>query len=104
MLQFLFKLTFLISISFSAQSDVEEFIQPTIDGIRVDWCLTWGKDCGEPVAYKWCINHGYSKPIYFEVERSIGLTSPTTMLSSRDTCYKEYCGGFRTIVCYKSAN
>lgn len=101
MIRFLIQTLFLFSFSFSALSDVEEFIQPQIDGMRLDWCLTFGSDCGEPVAYKWCISNGYSKPIFWEKAKSIGEHTPTTMLNSRDTCYNKSCDGFSTIVCYR---
>ena len=97
-------ITFLFTASFSAFSDVEEFIQPQIDGMRLDWCLTRGADCGETVAYKWCISHGYSKPIFWEKARDIGELTPTTMLNSRDTCYTNNCDGIHTIICYRKVN
>ena len=95
--------TLFLTVSFSAASDVEEFIQPKIDGVRLDWCLTPGADCGEPVAYKWCISNGYSKPILWEKDKDIGELTPTTMLNSRDTCYSNKCDGFNTIICYRKA-
>ena len=95
------QLLLIMSVSFPAYSDVQEFIQPQVDGVRLDWCLSWGADCGEPVAYKWCINQGYNKPIYWEKEKNIGAENPTTMINSRDTCYKKSCDGFRTIICYR---
>lgn len=91
----------LFSMSFPVFSNVEEFIDPLLEGIRLDWCLTRGADCGEPVAYQWCINHGYSKPIYWIKDKNIGQQSPTIMLNSRDTCYKKDCDGFRSIICYR---
>jgi hypothetical protein len=33
-------------------SEVQEFIKPSSDGIRLDWCLSYSADCGEQVAYK----------------------------------------------------
>ncbi len=101
MLKFITQAILLFSFSFSASSDVEEFIQPQIDGIRLDWCLTFSADCGEPVAYKWCIDNGYSKPIYWDKDKNIGEHTPTTMLNSRGTCYNKNCDGFSTIVCYR---
>jgi len=103
MVKFLIQVLLLFSISLPAISDVEEFIQPQLDGMRLDWCLTNGSDCGEPVAYKWCISNGYSKPILWEKDKEIGEQTPTIMLNSRDTCYNKNCDGFSTIICYRKA-
>ena len=103
MVKSLVQIFLLASISFPAFSDVEEFTYPQLDGIRLDWCLSRGVDCGEPVAYKWCINNGYNKPIYWEKDKDIGEQIPTIMLNSQDTCYKKSCDGFRTIICYRNA-
>jgi len=94
----------LSSMSFNAFSDVEEFIRPSIDGVRLDWCLSYGADCGEEVAYKWCIEYNYSKPLYWEIDKNIGLNEPTTTINTRETCYKDSCDGFRTIICYRSSH
>ena len=101
MLKFITQTLFLFSLSFQALSDVEEFIQPHIDGMRLDWCLSYSADCGEQVAYKWCINHGFNKPIYWLMDKNIGEQSPTITLNSRESCYKKTCSSFQTIICYK---
>ena len=90
------------TISFNVFSDVEEYVQPRIDGIRLDWCLNYGSDCGEEVAYKWCIVNNYSKPIYWEIDKNIGIYEPTSTLNSRESCFESSCDGFKTIVCYSS--
>lgn len=102
MVKKLIQIFIFMSISFPVISDVEEFIKPQIDGIRLDWCLSKAADCGEPVAYKWCINHGYNKPICWEKDRNIGEHIPTSQLNSRDTCFNKSCDGFRTIICYRN--
>jgi len=96
-------LSFLLYILtlFPAYADVIEFFEPGIDGKRLDWCLSWGKDCGQDVAYVWCIKNGYIKAIYWEADKGIGKKYPTMMLNSRQVCNKNSCSGFRTIVCYR---
>ncbi len=98
-------LTFLLlsHLSWFATADVEEYLTPQIDGVRLDWCLSYGVDCGEEVAYKWCIENNYSKPLYWEIDKDIGVNEPTSTLNSRESCYKDACDGFKTIVCYRSA-
>jgi len=82
-------------------SDVIEYFKPMVNDNRLDWCSSWGKDCGEIVALKWCIKHNYSKPIYWEADNGIGRETPTTMLDSGEICKKSSCSGFRVIVCYR---
>ena len=36
----------------------ETFREPKIDGTRVDWCLSWGTDCGQPAANEFCRRPG----------------------------------------------
>lgn len=91
-------------IPLNAFADVEEFVRPRIEGVRLDWCLSYGSDCGEEVAYKWCIENNYSKPLFWEIDKDIGVTEPTATLNSRESCFKNGCDGFKTIVCYSSSN
>src|SRR5215510_2333820 len=30
------------------------FEKPTVESYRLDWCLHWGKQCGEDAAHAWC--------------------------------------------------
>ncbi len=79
-------------------------MQPRIDGVRLDWCLSYGSDCGEEVAYKWGIDNNYSKLLYWEIDKDIGVNEPTFTLNSRESCFKDSCDSFKTIVCYRSSH
>jgi hypothetical protein len=92
----------LLFFSAFASSDVSEYIEPRVEGLRMDRCLTWGKGCDEPAAYKWCLKKGYSKAIYWEIEGNVGQNQPTKMLKSKAICNKPGCDAFKTIVCYKN--
>lgn len=92
----------LLLSSFTA-AEVNEFIEPRIEGLRVDRCLSWAKDCDEPAAYNWCLGKGFAKAIYWELEHNVGSREPTKMLSSKQICNKSVCDAFKTIVCYKSS-
>ncbi len=100
----LFFLSLFILLSFNTFADVEEYFRPQIDGIRLDWCLSYGSDCGEPVAYKWCIDHGYSRPLLWKIEKDVGRQEPTSTLNSRESCFKDGCDGFYTIICYRTSD
>lgn len=82
-------------------SKVEEFIEPRVEGLKMDRCLTWGKTCGKPAANEWCIQHNYTKSIYWEFSSNIDKKQPTKMLLSKGICNAQSCDSFKTIVCYK---
>lgn len=93
----------ILSLSAIASAEVNEYIEPRVEGLRMDRCLTWGKDCEEPAAYNWCLQKGYAKAIYWELENNIGQHQPTKMLDSKAICNKPGCDAFKTIVCYKNS-
>lgn len=88
-------------ISQPGYSDVEEYIEPRIDGYRLDACLTFSKTCHEPAANRWCTDNSYSRSIYWEISDDIGHIDPTKTLVGKEVCDKAYCHAFDTIVCYK---
>ncbi len=101
----LLTLIILLSLSRYAIADVKEFVEPKVDGYRMDSCLSFSKDCIKPAAMQWCRNHGFSKAIYWETSTDgVGHISPTIMLNSKEICRKAYCHAFNTIVCYKEKN
>ena len=92
----------MLVLSLQAASELKEFKEPRVEGLRMDRCLTWGEECDEPAAYKWCLDKGFSKAIYWELENNIGRTQPTKMLKSKEICNKSVCDAMKLIVCYKS--
>ena len=69
---------------------------PFFKGYRLDWCYTWGKECGEVAAKKWCESQGYSQMLGFDKEGNIGRT---IILSDSKKCTHERCGSFDYIEC-----
>ena len=94
---------FILSLLFftSAYSEVKEYKEPRVDGLRMDHCLHWGKQCGDVAAYQWCHSKKYRKAIYWEEDRKIGDKSPTKTFESKEICSNDTCSGFKTIVCYR---
>lgn len=74
----------------------EQFQAPEVAGTRVDWCLTWGADCGKPAADRFCQDHGFAEAARFEVAPGVG---PTHILGSGESCDDPRCDGFRFIEC-----
>jgi len=66
-----------------------------VNGVTVDYCLSFATDCGQPVADTWCVALGYKHAKSFEWT----YMHPTKTLSSGETCDADYCGGFTSITC-----
>lgn len=86
----------------AAPADAAEgtFRKPTWNGKRLDFCYTWSKNCGQPVADAYCLAAGYQKALGFEPESA----RPTQLIAQRRTCSADFCQGFKFITCYTSAN
>lgn len=77
------------------------FINPAIDGYRVDWCESIGQRCGEPAASAFCRLQGYSGSVSHEVARHIGAQTPTRTLAAGEVCNEPECDGFKSITCVR---
>ena len=75
------------------------FALPLWDGKRVDLCLVWGGQCGEPAATEFCKRSGYSKATAWHQADNIGAQTPTVVLSSGQVCSDASCDGFAAITC-----
>lgn len=74
----------------------QRFEQPGVDGVRIDWCLAWGADCGKPAADRFCRDRGLPGATKFEIARAVG---PTRVLGSGQACTDRRCDGFAFIEC-----
>ncbi len=65
---------------------------------RLDWCLSYGKQCGKPVAEAFCRMRGYAGTTGFATERYV---SPTHVLDEKERkiCTGRICDGFKYIAC-----
>jgi hypothetical protein len=70
------------------------FVNPTLQGQRIDRCLTFARECNEPAAFAWCRRFGYSRIAKWEWV----YVSPTMMLGDGRAC-AQGCGAFSTIAC-----
>jgi len=80
---------------------VPAFTAPIWDGKRVDLCLVWGGQCGEPAATEFCKRSGYAKASGWKPANDIGAQTPTVVLSSGQVCSDSSCDGFASITCSK---
>jgi hypothetical protein len=72
------------------------FVNPTINGIRVDRCWHFATECDEPAATAWCRSKGLTHAVQWKWE----YLSNTIGQSDGRTCpISGACGGFSLIVC-----
>lgn len=79
---------------------VEEYRKPRINGLRLDACLIWGKQCKKKAANKWCENAGNEKSSHWELDKGIGASQPTITFEGKEICSEPKCDAFKVIVCY----
>ncbi|MBI2835246.1 MAG: hypothetical protein HYX76_12550 [Acidobacteria bacterium] len=75
------------------------FVSPTVNGIPLDWCVTWATGCGLPMAQKWCQMQGCSGTV---VSWSMTKVPKTYLPTTGQTCnvpWGNVCGTFTSIVC-----
>ena len=75
------------------------FTDPSVEGYRVDWCVTLGVGCGEPAANAFCRLQGFTRSTSHEVARHIGAQTPTRTLGAGEVCGAPECDGFKSITC-----
>ncbi len=77
----------------------QTFQYPVHDIYRLNYCLNWGKDCGEPAAQAWCTTQGFRRASGFKIDENIGALFPTVVLGESRVCAKFVCDGFQEITC-----
>lgn len=73
--------------------------KPKLNGNRLDLCVDWGVDCGQPAANAFCVSKGYSVASDYVVAENIGGSSPTRLIGTGAVCDQGYCDGFKEITC-----
>jgi streptogramin lyase len=76
----------------------ETDVNPTSDGLRVDWCATWATGCGQPAADQYCaMKHGSRwYALGYQAAPDVG---PTLVLGDGQVCSSPDCDGFAEITC-----
>ncbi|HKY60547.1 MAG TPA: LCCL domain-containing protein, partial [Gemmatimonadota bacterium] len=77
----------------------QDFYAPIWNGLRLDLCLVWGGQCGEPAATEFCRQSGYTRAAAWEPAYDIGAQSPTFVLGTGQVCSEPGCDGFTSITC-----
>ncbi|HBR21430.1 MAG TPA: hypothetical protein DD713_02495, partial [Nitrospiraceae bacterium] len=79
------------------------FYNPTYKGYRLDICLTWGSNCQEPAATRFCQEMGYTKAKSWDIAHDIGHITPTYVIADGKICNQSFCDGFKFIECEGAA-
>jgi len=76
--------------------------KPTWKGYRLDWCDTWGANCGQPAAADYCAREGYkaNTVLNYKEDPNIGNTK---VISSDAICPDSWCDGFLYITCRRTS-
>ena len=69
----------------------------------LDWCRSWGAECGKPAADAYCRQANQFYPIAesFRQAIDIGQVRPTLVISSKQRCDGGHCDGFKSITCIR---
>ncbi len=79
----------------------QTFHFPVHEIYRLNYCLKWGKDCGQPAAKAWCEAQGFRHASDWKVDKNIGSLFPTIVMGDNRVCSQFVCDGFREITCAK---
>jgi hypothetical protein len=75
------------------------FDRPQVNGIALDWCVSWARDCGDAAAQSFCRSQGYARSIGY-----LTYTPGRTIVpASRQICEGSICGGMLRIDCHGQA-
>ena len=75
------------------------FQQPMLGDSRLDACILWGQECGEPAATAWCKTKGMSRAIESPVEVVGDRGIATRLIGTNQICREKFCSSFTYIVC-----
>ena len=89
-------LALLIGCSSGALADERTYTQPRWFDDRLDWCLSWGTNCGKPAADNFCKRRRFMGAINFASEPGVGRTRVS---GTNQICNGTFCVGFKTITC-----
>jgi len=71
---------------------------PEVNGMALDMCKKWGKECGKPAADAYCRAHGYIGALSYKVEYD---TPPTRVISTGQVCNASFCDRIVEVKCLR---
>jgi len=92
-------LTALMSAIEPAAAQDRTYNKPRYRDMRLDWCLTWGTDCGKPAALEFCYRRRFEDVVVFRAEK-VGKSESTRLIGSNQDCSgHDFCTAFAYITC-----
>lgn len=73
-----------------------KFLDLMVDGMPLDFCLHWGRDCGKPAADARCQAQGYAGASTYEVRPA---SPPTRVFASGQICDVVFCDRIISVTC-----
>lgn len=65
---------------------------------RLDWCLSFGFNCGKPAADAFCHRRRFEEATAFEAE-VVGRSAQTRLMGNDQVCNGDFCTSFAYITC-----
>jgi hypothetical protein len=81
------------------EKEEQTYFKPRWFDDRLDWCLNWASDCGQPAADNFCKRRRFTGAAAFEADPKIGRTERTRVSGTNQVCNEESCTGFKFITC-----
>lgn len=77
----------------------DTFPYPRHKGVRLDLCLHWGTECGQPAADSWCKEQGYARASAWQPAQDVGASEATVVMGDGRLCQAPTCDSFSSITC-----
>jgi hypothetical protein len=77
------------------------FQAPMYGDMRLDSCLEWAQQCGEPAATAWCKEKGMTRALEFPLENVGEQGLGTRLIGTKQVCNEKFCSAFVYIKCEK---
>jgi hypothetical protein len=88
----------------TSTGQTQTFVAPAVNGVRIDWCAHFGRDCGKPAADLFCREMQFDQAANFAIEENVGARGqPTLVFGDGALCQAPECDGFRSITCSKTS-
>ena len=87
----------------TAPAATQTFANPSVKGVRLDWCAHFGTACGQAAADLFCRQNGFTSAARFAMDPNIGRRGIATLVfGDGRLCNGPNCSGFRAITCAKA--
>jgi hypothetical protein len=83
------------------QPEKMTFQEPMQGDMRLDSCVAWAEQCGEPAASAWCRTKGMSRAVEYPQQNVGEKGLATRLIGTNQVCKEKFCSSFVYIVCEK---